>query len=157
MGNSDSLTDPMKLRSPLYPPVAVPAYKQAGCSASARVSRATPYGFPCVSTLIPREVIYRLWQLLLGQMHRPSSNYQRVGTSNFIFTRLHVGSLSLRPAGLLASLNETLSGNLMLQVTLYTSLALRGRTAEFPRPDFNWQVMCPTRHTVKSLFEYKLS
>jgi hypothetical protein len=101
-----------------------------------------------VSTLIPREVIYRLWQLLLGQMHRPSSNYQRVGTSNFIFTRLHVGSLSLRPAGLLASLNETLSGNLVLQVTLYTSLMLRGCTTELPRLDFNQQVIRYTRHTI---------
>jgi hypothetical protein len=33
---------------------------------SARVSRATLYGFPCVSTLLPRESIYRFWQFLLG-------------------------------------------------------------------------------------------
>jgi hypothetical protein len=36
------------------------------CSASARVSRATPYGFPCVSTLLPRESTYRLWQFSSG-------------------------------------------------------------------------------------------
>jgi hypothetical protein len=66
------------------------------------------------------------------------------------FTRLPIGSLPLQPAGLLGSLDEPLSGNSVLQVTLYTSLQLRGRTAEFPRPDSNWQVMCSARHTVRS-------
>jgi len=37
-----------------------------------------------------------------------------------------MGSLALQPAGLLDSLKEPLSGNLMFQVTLYTSLKLRG-------------------------------
>jgi hypothetical protein len=36
----------------------------------------------------------------------------------------------------------------MLQVTLYTSLKLRGRTAELPRSDFNRQVIRFTRHTL---------
>ena len=62
-------------------------------------------------------------------------------------TRLHVGSLTLQPAGLLDSLTEPLSGNSVLQVTLNTSLQLRGRTAEFPRSDFNRQALRLTRHT----------
>ena len=62
-------------------------------------------------------------------------------------TRLHIGSLTLQPAGLLDSLTEPLSGNSVFQVTLNTSLQLRGRTAEFPRSDFNRQVMRLTRHT----------
>ena len=69
-------------------------------------------------------------------------------------TRLPIGSLPLQPADLLDSLDEPLSGNSVPQVTLNTSLQLRGRTAEFPRPDFNWQVMCHTRHTVR--FRYFL-
>ena len=48
-------------------------------------------------------------------------------------SRLHLSSLTLQPAGLLDSLTEPLSGNSVLQVTLYTSLKLRGRTAELPR------------------------
>ena len=64
------------------------------------------------------------------------------------FSRLHLGSLALRPAGLLGSLTEPLSGNLMLQVTLYTSLKLRGRTTELPRSDFNRLVIRFTRHTL---------
>ena len=66
-------------------------------------------------------------------------------------SRLHLGSLALRPAGLLDSLKEPLSGNLMLQVTLYTSLQLRGRTTELPRSDFNRQVIRFTRHTLQVL------
>jgi hypothetical protein len=42
------------------------------------------------------------------------------------FSRLHPGSLSLRPTGLLDSPWEPLSGNLALLVTLCTSLKLRG-------------------------------
>jgi hypothetical protein len=121
------------------------------CMASARVSRATPHGFPCVSPLLPRESICRFWQFSLGQMFQLSPPDHRVSNSIPI-TRLPIGSLPLQPAGLLGSLIEPLSGNLVLQVTLYTSLTLRGRTAQLPRPDFNWQVICPTRHTVRSIF-----
>ena len=67
------------------------------------------------------------------------------------FSRLHPGSLTLQPAGLLGSLTEPLSGNLMLQVTLYTSLKLRGRTTELPRSDFNRLVIRFTRHTLRVL------
>ena len=67
-------------------------------------------------------------------------------------TRLLIGSLPLQPAGLLDSLDEPLSGNLVLQVTLNTSLQLHGRTAEFPWPDFDWQVIRSTRHTVISSY-----
>ena len=64
-------------------------------------------------------------------------------------SRLHPGSLTLRPAGLLDSLTEPLSGNLMFQVTLYTSLKLRERTTELPRSDFNRLVIRFTRHTLR--------
>jgi hypothetical protein len=37
----------------------------------------------------------------------------------------------------------------MLQVTLYTSLKLRGRTTELPRSDFNRLVIRFTRHTLQ--------
>jgi len=39
----------------------------------------------------------------------------------------------------------------MLQVTLYTSPKLRGRTTELPRSDFNRQVIRFTRHTLQVL------
>src|SRR5512139_1764378 len=118
------------------------------CAASARASRATSYGLPCVSPLLPRESTCRFWQFSLGQVLRPSSVNQRVGNSSFSLTRLHLSSLSLQPAGLLSSLTEPLSGNLVLQVTLYTSLKLRGRTAKLPRSDFNRQVIRFTRHAL---------
>lgn len=63
-------------------------------------------------------------------------------TTPLITSRLHLGSLTLRPAGLLTSLNETLSGNLMLRVAPNISLKLRGCTTEFPQPDF-----IPVSHT----------
>ena len=64
-------------------------------------------------------------------------------------SRLHPGSLALRPAGLLSSLSEPLSGNLALQVTLNPSLKLYGWTTKFPRSDFNRQVIRFTRHTTE--------
>ena len=67
----------------------------------------------------------------------------------FWVSRLPIGSLSLRPADLLSSLSEPLSGNLALQVTLCTSLKLHGRTTELPWSDFNRQVICFTRHTLQ--------
>ncbi len=111
------------------------------CAASTRVSRATSYGLPCVSPLIPRESTCRFWQFSLGQVFQPSSHNQRVGNSNSSLTRLHLSSFSLQPAGLLSSLIELLSGNLVLQVALNTSLVLRRRTAEFLRLDFNQLVI----------------
>ena len=50
-------------------------------------------------------------------------------------------------AGLLNSLKEPLLENLVIQITPYTSLKLRGRTAELPRSRFTGQVMRRTRHT----------
>ena len=140
-----------QLRSPCRPNETSSPYIHPlpPCVASARVSRATSHGFPCVSPLLPRESICRFWQLSLRQMFQPSPPDHRVDNS-IAFTRLLIGSLPLQPAGLFGSLDEPLSGNSVLQVTLHTSLQLRGRTAEFPRPDSNWQVMCPTRHTVRS-------
>jgi hypothetical protein len=58
-----------------------------------------------------------------------------------------MGSAS-ETAGLLNSLKEPLSGNLVLQITPYTSLKLRGPTAELPRSAFNRQVIRFTRHTL---------
>jgi len=118
------------------------------CAAPVRASRATSYGLPCVSPLIPRESTCRFWQFSLGQVLLPSSCNQRVGNSSFSFTRLHLSSLSLQPAGLLSSLAEPLSENYVLQVTLNTSLVLRRRTAEFLRLDFNQLVIRYTRHAI---------
>ena len=132
---------PGKISSPYIHPL-------PPCTAPARASRATPHDFPCVSPLLPRESICRFWQFSLGQTFQPSPPDHRVGNS-VPFTRLPIGSLPLQPAGLLGSLSEPLSGNLVFQVTLHTSLQLRGRTAELPRPDSNWQVICSTRHTVR--------
>jgi hypothetical protein len=73
---------------------------------------------------------------------------RRGSTTPLCISRLHLGSLALRSAGLLDSLKEPLSGNLMLQVTPYTSLQLRGRATELPRSDFNRQVTRFTRHTL---------
>ena len=72
----------------------------------------------------------------------------RTGSATpFCVSRLHPGSRSLQPAGLLSSLTEPLSENLALQVTLGTFLKLHGRTTEFPLLDFNRQVNRFTRHT----------
>jgi hypothetical protein len=73
---------------------------------------------------------------------------RRRSTTPLRISRLHPGSLALRPAGLLSSLKEPLSGNLVLQVTLHTSLKLRGRTVELPRSDSNRQVIRFTRHAL---------
>ena len=143
MGNSDSLYSPVKLRflistgclckhhrgSPVLPRMASPA-----CHPCYPGSPSVCFGSCC-----------------LRQTYQPSPNVHRVGDSDYLFTRLHVGSLSLQPAGLLDSLKEPLSGNLMLQVTLNTSLKLRGRTTELPPSDFNRQVTRFTRHTLQSL------
>jgi hypothetical protein len=51
---------------------------------------------------------------------------RRGSTTPLCISRLHLGSLALRPAGLLNSLKEPLSGNSVLQVTFYNSLQLRG-------------------------------
>jgi hypothetical protein len=118
------------------------------CTASASASRATPYGLPCVSPLIPRESTCRFWQFSLGRVFLPSSTNQRVGNSNSSLTRLPLSSLPLQPAGLLSLLTEPLSENSVLQVTLNTSLMLRRRTAELPRSDSNQLVIRYTRHAI---------
>jgi hypothetical protein len=56
---------------------------------------------------------------------------------------------ALQPAGLLGPLPGPLSENHVFQVTLHTSLQLHGRTAELPWSDFNRQVICHARHTVR--------
>ncbi len=78
---------------------------------------------------------------------------RRGSTTPLCISRLPPGSLALRPAGLLDSLKEPLSGNLMFQVTLYTSFKLRGRTTELPWSDFNRQVIRFTRHILYRFFK----
>jgi len=126
----------------LYPPVAASA-------ASARASRvhcrmAAPTCHPCY----PGSP-----SIGSGSFRQDRCNglslCRRGSTAPLQFSRLHLGSLALRPAGLLDSLTEPLSGNLMLQVTLNTSLQLHGWTTELPSSDFNRQVIRFTRHTLQ--------
>jgi hypothetical protein len=125
-------------------------------TAPTRVSRATPPDFPCVSPLLPRKPTSPFWQFSLRPVSQPSPNVHRVGNSFFVITRLLIGSLALRPAGLLDSPKEPLSGNFVLRVTPHTSLQLHGRTAELPWPDLNRQVIRYTRHTDVVYFIYFL-
>ncbi len=119
MGNSDSLTNLLEFRFL----ISISCPDTIGTSV--RVSRAAPFGFPCVSPLLPRKPTCRLWQFSSGQVFQPSPSDHRVGNFNQV-TRLRIGSLSLQPAGLLDSLNEPLSGNSTLRVTPCASLKLRG-------------------------------
>ena len=144
MGNSDSLTDPMQFRSPLYLLVAA---LNSICK-----------GLPCCSQWLPLRVTPATpgaHSSLYSSFHRDKCSSLPLLTTGSAtpstVTRLHLGSLSLQPAGLLDSLTEPLSRNLVLQVTPNTSFKLRGRTTQFPRSDFNRQVIRHTRHTVKSL------
>ena len=58
MGNSDSLADPVKFRLLIFTRCLIGIDQGLPCLLS--------YGCPCVSPLLPREPIYRLWQLWLG-------------------------------------------------------------------------------------------
>ena len=74
--------------------------------------------------------------------------------SNYRLNLFRKGGVSvepalLKPAGLLDSLLEPWSGNLVLPVTLNTSPKLRGRATEFPRSDSNRLVILFTRHTLQ--------
>jgi len=126
-------------------------YRLPSCRASTRVSRvhcrmAAPACHPCYpgSPSIGSGSFRQDRCSGLPQCRRGS-------TTPLHFSRLHPGSLALQPAGLLSSLSEPLSGNSMLQVTLYTSLKLHGRTTELPWSDFNRQVIRFTRHTLQRL------
>ena len=115
------------LRLPLRPGrISSPYICQLSLSTSQRVSRATPHGFPCVSPLPPRKSICCSCSLCSQQIYQPSPNVQRVGGFLNYHEATPIGSLMLQPAGLLGSLIEPLSGNLMLQVTPHTSLLLHG-------------------------------
>ena len=138
MGNSDSRTDPMELRFLI----------SIGCplKASVRVSRvhfrmASPACRPCYpgspSIGYGSYCYDRCFGLLLCRKGSATPS---------CVSRLHPDSLTLRPADSLSSLSEPLSRNLVPQVTLYTSFKLRGSATEFPRPDFNRQVIRFTRH-----------
>ena len=141
VGNSDSLTGRRELRF-LISPRFCPAHYLQGPPVLPRMT--SPACHPCY----PGSPPIRSGPAMAGlrPASQPSPPDHRVGNSITI-TRLHVGSLPLQPAGLLGSLNEPWSGNLMLWVTPHTSLQLRGRTAELPRSDFNRQAMRRTRHT----------
>ena len=52
-------------------------------TAPARVSRATPPDFPCVSPLLPRKPTSPFWQFSLRPVSQPSPNVHRVGNSTF--------------------------------------------------------------------------
>jgi hypothetical protein len=117
------------------------------CAAPIRASRATPYDFPCVSPLLPREPAYR-FPAVFVRIGVPAFPQRPQGRQlHSLLTRLHLGSLALQPAGLLGPLSEPLSENSVFPVTLHTSLQLRGRTAELPRSDFNRLAICHARHT----------
>ncbi len=129
MGNSDSLTDRVKFRL-LISTRCCPAQHLIGPPVLSHMT--SPACHPCYP----------------GSSSAGSGSFRQdrclslpptsIGSATpFVITRLHIGSLALQPAGLLDSLIEPLSGNLMLRVTPNTSLQLHGRTAEFPCPDFN--------------------
>ena len=124
-------------------------YRLLSCRASTRVSRvhcrmAAPACHPCYPGSPP---------IGSGSFRQDRcsglSHCRKGSTTPSHVSRLHLGSLALRPAGLLDSLKELLSGNLMLQVTLNTSLKLHGRATELPWSDFNRQVIRFTRHTLQ--------
>jgi hypothetical protein len=142
MGKSDSLANPVKFRLLISTGCPLNEHRQ-GPPAFIVVWLAAPACHPCYP----------------GSPSISSGSYRqdrcsglplcrRGSTTPLCISRLHPGSLALRPAGLLNSLVEPSSGNLVLQVTLYTSLKLRGRTAELPRSDFNRQVIRFTRHAL---------
>ena len=141
MGNPDSLADPVKFRSLISTGCPPNEHRQGSPMfiivwLPLRVTPCYP-GSPSIGS---------------GSFRRDRCSglplCRRGSTTPLCISRLHPGSLTLRPAGLLSSLTEPLSGNLVLQVTLYTSLKLRGRTAELPRSDFNRQVIRFTRHAL---------
>jgi hypothetical protein len=144
MGKSDSLADPVKLRL-LISTGCPPVEHRQGSPAFIIV------WLPLRVTPVTPEVHLSVLAVMV-KIDAPV--FPLVGRGRQLhchFSRLHLGSLALRPAGLLDSLTEPLSGNLMLQVTPYTSLKLRGRTTELPRSDFNRQVIRFTRHTLQSV------
>ena len=116
-----------RLRLPLWPSeTSFPYIHQLLVPAPERVSCATPYGFPCVSPLLPREPV-RLSSGSYPQNRHFSLPLTSKGSATpLLITRLPIGSLSLQPAGLLDPLNGPLSGNSALRVTPCASLMLHG-------------------------------
>jgi hypothetical protein len=118
MSNSDSRTDPIEFRFLIS--------TSCPLKASARVSRvhnhmATPACHPVTPgahlsvTVVSARIDVPIF-----------SNVGEGRRLHLCISRLHLSSLALRPADLLNSLSEPLSGNLMLRVTLGTSLKLYG-------------------------------
>jgi hypothetical protein len=141
MGNSDSRTDRVKLRFLIS--------TRCPLKASVRASRvhcrmASPACHPCYpgSPSIGYGSFRQDRCTSLPLSMRGSTTPLRI-------SRLHPGSLALRPAGLLSSLSEPLSGNSVFQVTPHTSLKLCGRITKFPQSDLNRQVIRFARHAIE--------
>jgi len=142
MGNSDSLDDPVKFRFLI----------STGCPPEGHRQGSPVFivvWLPLRVTPVTPEAHLSGFGSFRQDRCPGLPQCRRGSTTPSCVSRLHLGSLSLRPAGLLDSLKEPLSGNLVLQVTLYTSLQLRGRTTELPPSDFNRQVIRFTRHTLQ--------
>ena len=141
MSNSDSLADPVKLRC-LISTSCSPEEHRQGSPAFILVwlpLRVTP--FTPEAHLSVLAVFVRIDAPVFPTVGKGRRLHQ-------VFRGYIQVRLRCNPQVCSTPLKEPLSGNLVLQVTLYTSLKLRGRTAELPRSDFNRQVIRFTRHTL---------
>ena len=93
-----------------------------------RVSSTGQSIFKNMPSLLPRELI-TVTSVISTAIQRPSPSGHRVGYSNW-FTRLHIGSLALRPAFLL-------EGNSRPRVTTTPLPHTTGVYGQFPGRDFN--------------------
>jgi hypothetical protein len=144
MGKSDSLADPVKLRILI----------STGCPPDGHRQGSTVFilvWLPLRVTPVTTEVHL---SVLVVIVRIDAPVFPCVGEGR----QLHYdfrGYIRVRsrcdPQVCSTPLTEPLSGNLMRQVTLNTSLKLRGRTTELPRSDFNRQVIRFTRHTLQVL------
>jgi len=142
MGNSDSLTDPMKLRSPLYPPVVPGPWdicKGLPCYPvwlPLRVDPDTPGVHLSVLTVIVR-IDASAFLLLSGSRQLHFTSYE--ATYRFAFaTTLRFACPTLWDFD-----RELSASGYPLHLPL-----LRRWTVQFPRLDFNQQVIRYTRHTI---------
>jgi len=125
MGNSDSLANPVKLRFLISTSLPLSQHRQGS-------PRSFSYGCPLRVTSVTREPILSF--MVVGvKIDAPvfPTVRKRSTTPSCVSSYIWV-SLTLRPAGLLDSLKEPLSGNLVVSGTPYTSLQLRGRSYRIP-------------------------
>ncbi len=119
MGNSDSLADPVKLRF-LISTGCCPEEHRQGSPVFIVV------WLPLRVTPVTPEVHLSV-MVVFVRIDAPVFPFVGEGRQLHCAFRGYIWvRFSLQPAGLLSSLSEPLSGNLVLQVTLYTSLKLRG-------------------------------